>query len=276
MGTGILGRFASATGHVLAGTRRRFSLAGKNALVTGGARGLGLEVARILVAKGANVAIVARDAEQMQRAVDELRDTSPNDDARIVGELCDLRDGDAIDAMLAHVRARVGLVDVLVNNAGSIQPAPVHAVSVEDLEEAMNLHCFAPFRTMMGVREDMRARGGGRIANVSSVGGFVAVPHLLPYSASKFALVGLSQGMHAELARDDIVVSTITPDLMHTESPRSARRVVRAIEQGETHVVVGLPAKVAAFASGIAPSAVVRALTIANAALPQGYAPAHN
>jgi short-subunit dehydrogenase len=308
MASGILGRFARASGHALAAglfpgaptSRRGFSLAGKNALVTGGVRGLGLEIARILVAKGANVAIVGRDSDEVQRAVDDLRDTSPNDDARIVGEQCDLRDGDAIAALLDRVRARVGPVDVLVNNAGSNQVGPLDSMRVEDFEDAMRLHCFAPLRTMLGVREDMRSRGGGRIANVSSIGGIVSVPHLLPYSASKFALVGLSQGMHAELARDNIVVSTIAPGLMRTGSPRralfkgnhqkehawfalsdslsllsmaswrAARRIIRAIEHGETHVVVGLPAKMAALAGGVAPGVVARALTIANEALPDG------
>lgn len=274
MATGILGRFASASGQALAAglfrrtpTSRRFSLAGKNALVVGGARGLGLEIARVLVAKRASVAIVADDGEEVQRAVDELRDTSSNDDARIVGEVCDLRDGDAIVAMLARVRSRVGPVDVLVNDASSIEGEPLDALRVEDLEDSMTLHCYAPFRTMMGVRADMRRRGGGRIANVSR-GGMVSLPRLLPYSASKFALVGLSQGMHAELAGDDIVVSTIAPGLLRTPAPRTARRIVRAIEHGETHLVVGFPAKVAALASSIAPGAVVRALTFASAALP--------
>lgn len=308
---GILGRVASASGHALTAglfasvptSRRTFSFTGKNALVTGGGRGLGLEVARVLVARGANVAIVARDATEIRHAVDDLRDTSPNDDARIVGEPCDLRDGGAIRDMLERVRSRVGAIDVLVNNAGFIQVGPLDSMRVEDFEDAMKLHCFAPLRTMLGVRDDMRARGGGRIANVSSIGGIVSVPHLLPYSASKFALVGLSQGMHAELARENIIVSTIAPGLMRTGSPRralfkgdhekeyawfavsdslplltvassrAARRVVRAIERGEAHVVIGLSAKVAALASGVAPGAVVRALTVANAALPEGDDP---
>jgi NAD(P)-dependent dehydrogenase (short-subunit alcohol dehydrogenase family) len=309
MPNGILGRLTSSGQALAAGlftgtptSRRGFALAGKNALVTGGARGLGFEIARLLVAKGANVAIVAYEANDVQRAVDDLRDTSPNDDARIVGEACDLRDADAIAAMLGRVRTRVGPIDVLVNNADSIEVGPLDAMCVEDFEDAMRLHCFAPLRIILGVRDDMRARGGGRIANISSIGGIVSVPHLLPYSASKFALVGLSQGMHTELARDNIVVSTIAPGLMRTGSSRrvlfkgdhekdygwfavsdslpllsmapsrAARRIVRAMEHGETHVVVGLPAKLAAFASGIAPGVVAQALTIANTALPAGYA----
>ena len=282
--------------------RRRFQLAGKNALVTGGERGLGLEIARALADKGANVAIVARDLEAIERALEDLRGRCPPG-VQLVGAQCNLLDKDSIERTLASVRALFGPIDVLVNNAGTIQVGPLDAMRPQDFEESMRLHCFAPLYTMLGVRDDMRERGGGRIANVSSIGGIVPVPHLLPYSASKFALMGLSQGMHTELSGDNIVVSTIAPGLMRTGSPpraffkgdhekeyawfaisdalpilsvasaRAARRIVRAIELGEAHVVIGLPAKVAAFVEGVAPGVVARALTAANAALPSGTDP---
>jgi len=283
-------------------SRRKFELAGKNALITGGGRGLGLEIARVLIEKGANVAIVARDAEELERALADLQSRGPAG-TLIVGVPCDLREEESIAGMLATVRTLLGPVDVLVNNAGTIQVGPMDAMRREDFAEAMKLHCFAPLQTMLGVRDDMRARGGGRIANVSSIGGIVSVPHLLPYSTSKFALIGLSQGMHAELAQDGIVVSTIAPGLMRTGSPpraffkgdhekeyawfatsdtlplfsvgsrRAARRIVRAIELGEAHVVIGLPAKLAAIVEGVAPGMVARALTLANVALPHGTDP---
>jgi short-subunit dehydrogenase len=190
-----------------------------------------------------------------------------------------------------------------VNDAGAIQVGPLAAMTFADFEDAMRLHFFAPLQIILGVRDEMRARGGGRIANVSSIGGLVSVPHLLPYSASKFALVGLSQGMTAELARDRILVCTVAPGLMRTGSPRralfkgdrekeyawfaisdslpllstpsdrAARRIVRALERGEPRVVIGLPAKVAAIANGLAPGLVTRALTVANALLPGGTDP---
>jgi NAD(P)-dependent dehydrogenase (short-subunit alcohol dehydrogenase family) len=290
-----------------------FCLRDKNALVTGGARGLGLEIARVLVSKGANVAIVARDAGEIARALTDLQRVSAASPRtkrepgragpRVVGETCDLRDGARVDAMLASVQANLGPIDVLVNNAGIIQVGPLDAMRIEDFEDAMKLHCFAPVRTMLGMRASMRARGGGRVVNISSIGGLVSVPHLLPYSASKFALVGLSQGMHAELGRDNICVTTVAPGLMRTGSPRqalfkgdreaeytwfglsdslpvlsmpsarAARRIVRAIERGETQVVLGLPAKIAAIATGVAPGLVTRALTLVSALLPQGSDP---
>ncbi|MDB4973501.1 MAG: Oxidoreductase, short-chain dehydrogenase/reductase family [Myxococcaceae bacterium] len=282
---------------------RSFSWRDKNVLITGGTRGLGLEIARVLVCKGANVAIVARDAAEMGRAIVDLEQTGAAQLPRVTGEICDLRDGRAIDAMLASVQTKLGPIDVLVNDAGIIQVGPLDAMTLEDFEDAMKLHFYAPLRTMLGLRASMRARGGGRVANISSIGGLVSVPHLLPYSASKFALVGLSQGMRAELARDNIRISTIAPGLMRTGSPRqalfkgnqqaeyawfaisdslpvlsmssgrAARRIVRALERGEPHVVLGLPAKVAALASGVAPGLVTRALTVVNALLPLGVDP---
>ena len=280
-----------------------FSLRDKNALITGGGRGLGLEIARVLLHKGANVAVVARDADEIASAVAELERLGAPTARKVIGETCDLRDGPAITAMLTSVQARLGPIDVLVNNAGIIQVGPIDAMRVDDFEQALAIHCMAPMRTMLGLRASMRARGGGRVANIASIGGLVSVPHLLPYSASKFALMGLSQGMRSELARDGIIVSTIAPGLMRTGSPRqalfkgnrpaeyawfaisdslpllsmssarAARRIVRALERGEPEVRLGWPTKVAGFAAGVAPGLVTRALTFASVLLPEGSDP---
>lgn len=296
----LLGVLASFT---LLQRRNLYALRGKNALVTGGSRGLGLEIARLLVARGSNVAIVARDSSELERALGDLQARRRDESVRVIAESCDLCESAAIDAMLRNVRERLGPVDVLVNDAGLIQVGPLDAMRWTDFEQAMALHCFAPLRLMLGVRADMRSRGGGRIANISSVGGLIAVPHLLPYCASKFALVGLSQGMRSELARDGILVSTITPGLMRTGSPRNAsfkgdhaseyawfaisdslpllsmsssvaaRRIVRALELGQPQVTLGWPAKLARIANGVAPGLVTQALAFANALLPKGDAP---
>ncbi|HEY3493870.1 MAG TPA: SDR family NAD(P)-dependent oxidoreductase [Polyangiaceae bacterium] len=292
-------------GRVLAavlGRRRRQSLAGKNVLLTGGSRGLGLEIARVLVAKGAHVALVARDAEALERAAALLRQRA-RPGVRIFVEACDVTEPGAIGPLLDRLRAGLGLVDVLVNNAGVIQVGPLDSMRVQDFEQATRIHYFAPLELMLGVRADMRARGGGRIANVASIGGAVSVPHLLPYSGSKFALVGLSRGMRTELAADGIVVTTVLPGLMRTGSPRNAsfkgehrkeyawfkladslpiasissqraaRRIVRALEYGESEVVLGWAAQAAALASGVAPGLVASALGLVHRLLPSGDDP---
>jgi short-subunit dehydrogenase len=280
-----------------------FELHGKSVLITGGSRGLGLEIARVMVQKGAHVVLVARSEDELDRALKDLERVRSDDSVRLMRQACDLRDPSSIRAMLDAVRAGFGPIDVLVNNAGMIQVGPLDAMTLDDFGEAMKLHCAAPLRMALWLRDEMRERGGGRIANVASIGGIVSVPHLLPYSASKFALVGLSHGLRAELARDNIFVSTIAPGLMRTGSPpralfkgdhekeyawfkiadslpglsisstRAAKRIVKAIEKGEAHVVLGLPAKLAALAAAAAPGTLSRILALTNELLPKGTDP---
>ena len=282
--------------------RRRVVFAGKNALVTGGSRGLGLEIARVLLDKGAHIAIVARDADELERARQLLLEEAPAG-ARVVAEVCDLRDIGSIAPLLERLTARLGPIDILVNNAGMIQVGPLDSMTRADFEEAMQLHYFAPLELMLRVRDSMRELGGGHIVNVASVGGVVSVPHLLPYSGSKFALVGLSRGMAAELAADGIRVMTVVPGLMRTGSPRNAifkgehakeyawfkladslpglsvssrraaRRIVRGIERGASDVAVGLPARLAELATGVLPAAVAASLALVRRWLPDGSDP---
>ncbi len=252
-------------------------MGGRNALVTGGSRGLGLEIARVLVARGANVAIVATDAAEIERAVAELRARSVDagTGARVVGVPGDLSSGTQTAATIERVRAELGPIDVLVNNAGMIEVGPLDSNTEDDFQTAMRVHCFGPLRLMLGLRDDMRRRGGGRIANIASIGGIVAVPHMLPYSTSKFALMGLSEAMRAELVRERIYVSTIAPGLMRTglsmPASRAARIIVRSLEDGTAHVVIGLPAKAVALAKGLFPNAVAAVTAFAGSVLPHGH-----
>ena len=93
----------------------------------------------------------------------------------------------------------------------------------EDFERAMNLHFWAPFNIIMKAIPHLRRRGEGRIVNIASIGGKMAVPHLAPYCASKFALAGFSDALCAELARENILVTTVTPGMMRTGSHVNAR-----------------------------------------------------
>jgi len=166
-----------------------FDLEGKVVLITGGSRGLGLVMARQLVAQRARVAICARDPDELRRAKAELDE--------LVTVACDLTDGDALDRLVSEVAAQLGPIDCLINNAGIIQVGPMKHMMIEDYERAMATHFWAPLRLSLAVLPKMLERGGGRIVNIASIGGKIAVPHMLPYTASKFALVGLSEGMRA-------------------------------------------------------------------------------
>lgn len=200
-------------------TRRTFSFAGKVVLITGGSRGLGLLLARQLCAKGALVALLARDPNELARAREELVQLG----GKTLTVSCDLLDRAQTQAAVRQVVDHFGGLDVVINNAGIIEVGPLDHMQREDFERAMSLHFWAPFNLIMQAIPHFRRRGGGRIVNIASLGGKMAVPHLAPYCASKFALVGLSDALRSELARDKIHVTTVTPGMMRTGSHVNAR-----------------------------------------------------
>jgi NAD(P)-dependent dehydrogenase (short-subunit alcohol dehydrogenase family) len=271
-----------------------YDLRNKVVLITGGSRGLGLVLAREAARQGAVVAICARDAAELARAREDLH----RHGARVFAIPCDLTDRAQVQDTVAAVERHFGRVDVLINNAGVIQVGPVETMTLADYEEAMATHYWAPLYATLAVLPGMRRRGGGRIVNISSIGGKVAVPHLVPYDASKFALVGLSEGLRAELARENIVVTTVCPGLMRTGSPRNAffkgqhraeyvwftlgdalpimstsaesaaRQILAACKRGDAEIVLTLPAKAAVAFHGLFPGLTADILGLVNRLLP--------
>lgn len=274
---------------------REYDLRDKTVLITGGSRGLGLVMAREFARHGSRLALCARDEEELERARLDLEKFS----VEVMVVRCDVRNRQEVNDMVAAVNARFGNVDVLVNNAGVIQVGPLEVMTEEDFEQAMQAHFWAPLNTIMAVLPSMRQRKAGRIVNIASIGGKVAVPHLVPYSASKFALVGLSKGLRAELMKDGISVTTVCPGLMRTGSPRNAefkgqhrfeyawfsisdalplltvsaenaaRQVVRACKRGEAELVISIPAKIAVLFESLFPEAMYRILGMVNQLLPE-------
>jgi NAD(P)-dependent dehydrogenase (short-subunit alcohol dehydrogenase family) len=195
-----------------------YDLAGKTVLITGGSRGLGLVLARGFASAGAKVAICARDPQELERARKDIAAHG----GRVFAFPCDVTERAQVRELVEVVTRHFGRIDVLVNNAGVIQVGPLESMTLEDFEQAMAVHFRGPLYTTLAVLPQMRARREGRIVNISSIGGKISVPHLVPYSASKFALAGLSDGLRAELAKDDIAVTSVFPGLMRTGSPRNA------------------------------------------------------
>ena len=200
---------------------QRFSLRDKVVLITGGSRGLGLVLARQICAAGGKVALIARDAEELGRAKADLARRGGARNA--LGVQCDLLDTEQIRSAVRQIIDRFGKIDILINSAGIIEVGPLEHMTREDFERAMRLHFWAPFELISQIVPEMRTWGGGRIVNISSIGGKVAVPHLAPYSASKFALTGFSDAIRAELARDNIQVTTVAPGMMRTGSHVNAK-----------------------------------------------------
>jgi NAD(P)-dependent dehydrogenase (short-subunit alcohol dehydrogenase family) len=288
----IFGGFAAFT--IARRFASRLDLRGRTALITGGSRGLGLAVARELGRLGAHVTLAARDEAELNAARQDL-------DGRGIGVsviVCDLSDRAAAGGLVEQVVAGRGRLDVLINNAGVIQVGPLEHMQTADFEEAMDVHFWAPLQTMMAAIPVMRRQGGGRIVNISSIGGKIGVAHLVPYCASKFALTGLSTAMRSELVKDGILVTTVSPGLMRTGSPfnawfkgqhrdefawftvsdsmpllsmdaaRAARQIVYACRCGDAELVVGWPAKLAIIANALSPDAVALGMRLANALLP--------
>src|SRR6184192_2092053 len=192
----------------------RFSLRNKVVLITGGSRGLGLVLARRICAAGGKVALLARDNDELTRAKTDLTRRG----GRVFTIQCDLLESEQIHLAVRQTIDRFGKIDILINNAGVIEVGPLEHMTREDFERAMRVHFWAPFELTMQVVPEMRVWGGGRIINISSIGGKIAVPHLAPYCVSKFALTGFSDALRAELARDKIYVTTVAPGMMRIGS----------------------------------------------------------
>ncbi|HEX8913068.1 MAG TPA: SDR family NAD(P)-dependent oxidoreductase [Humisphaera sp.] len=289
-----LGSAAFLAGRHLVRQSRRFDLAGRNVLVTGGSRGLGLLLAHEFAGRGARVAICARDGDELERARRQLAERGHD----VWIGTCDLTKPEEIADLIGRLTAERGLVDVLVNNAGTITVGPQEEMTLDDYRQAMDVNFWAAVLTTREVVDGMRRRGRGRVVNVSSIGGKVAVPHLLPYSASKFALTGWSQGLRAELMRDGVYVTTAVPGLIRTGSPpnarfkgqhrkeyawfalgdalpltsmsarRAASRIVDACVNGEAEVVLSWQAKLAATVNGLFPGATTELSALTNRLLP--------
>lgn len=269
---------------------RYAELKDKVVLITGGSRGLGLVLAREFARQGARVAICARDEDDLNAAQKEFSARGDH----FFSTQCDVSDRAQVQTMLKSVEDALGPVDVLVNNAGTILVGPLEHMKTEDFEEAMRINFWGAVHATLAVLPGMKERHQGRIVNITSIGGKVAFPHLLPYTASKFALVGFSEGLRTELSKDGIWVTTVVPSLMRTGSARNAdfkgdhereyawfaisdslpgasmsaeracRQIVRACQNGESEVVLGLPARLAVVANGVAPGLISDLLAAGN------------
>ncbi len=273
---------------------READLSGHVALVTGGSRGLGFIVARELLKEGCTVAICARDAAELERARQELDPAAE----RVFAFPCDVADEAQVQQLVADVTARFGRIDVLVNNAGIIQSGSIRRQTVADFQTAMAIMFWGTVYPTLAVLPQMLERRAGRILNVTSIGGKVAIPHLVPYGSAKFAATGFSQGLRAELARYGITVTTICPGLMRTgshlnayfkdgderefalfgpmgtlppfsmDAERAAKQIVRALKRGDAERTLGIPATLAARFNGLFPGLTADLLGLVNRLLP--------
>ncbi len=216
---------AGATTLVRRRIARRAWHAGRTALITGGSRGLGLALAERFARAGYRVALVARDEQELARARDfliERHAVSHHD--HILTIAADVTDRAQAQSAVQKAIDSFGRLDVLINNAGIMEVAPVENQPLDAFERSMAIHFYAPLHTIQAALPHMLDRHASgekhaaSIVNVAGIGGKIAMPHMLPYSSGKFALVGLSEGLHSELRHKGIRVTTVNPGLMRTGS----------------------------------------------------------
>lgn len=276
---------------------RAADLHGKAVLITGGSRGLGLQLAREFAKEGCDIAICARDQEEMERA--RLDIACPGINVHCVR--CDISNRQDVERMVQDVTVALGRIDILVNNAGVIRVGPLESMELHDFEHAMAVMFWGAVYPTLAVLPQMRDRGEGRVVNITSIGGKVSVPHLVPYSCAKFAAVAFSEGLRAELSGTGVQVTTIVPGLMRTGShlhaqfkgrqarefawfslgaatpfvsmsaQRAARSIVRATKRGESERILSLPANVLARLHGLMPEVTGPVMSLVNRmVLPSG------
>lgn len=300
-GAGLL--CAGATAAAAYGCVRRMGqrrLRGKVVLITGSSRGLGLALAEEFARRGTKLVLTARNPWELERAKQSLVErglVASADD--VLAATADLRQAGEAQHLVEQATEHFGRIDILVNNAGVITVGPVENQTVEDFHDVMDTNFFSGVHCALAVVPQMLARRRGTIVNIASIGGKVAVPHMLPYTASKFAAVGFSHGLTAELRLKGIHVLTVCPGLMRTGShvaaqfsgdaareyrwfslaanlpgisisaQNAARRIVLGVLLGETEIAITPQAIAASRLSGLAPEAVTLAMGLVNRMLPK-------
>jgi len=296
----MLGGLAAGIGLALLARellRRRsmIDLAGKVVLITGGSRGLGLALAEEVVREGALPVICARSASDLEAARQRLLAQGAAD---VLAIPTDVREREQVEHLINATVRHFGQIDVVINNAGTIMVGPLESQTLADFEDTMATMFWGTVYPSLTALPYMRRQGGGRIVNITSIGGKVSVPHLLSYSSAKFAAVGFSEGLRAEVAKDGIEVTTVVPGLMRTGShinaifkgqheqeytwfglgastpgltvsaDYAAREIVAALKRGDAEVTIGLPAQLAAGFHGLFPGLTSEIMTLVNRLLP--------
>jgi len=264
------------------------------AVVLGGSRGLGLLIARELLDRGHHVVVAARDAGELEEAAEQLGRGRAVETA-----VCDVRDRDQVGALVGRVEHETGPIEVLMTVAGIIQVGPVENLTLQQFEDALETMAWGPIHAALTALPGMRRRGHGRIGTVTSIGGMVSPPHLLPYSTAKFAAVGFSEGLAAALSGSGVTATTVVPGLMRTgshlratftgdapheyawfapaaglpllsvDAERAARRIVDGVLAGRPIVVLTPLAWLGIRVRGLAPGTTTRMLGLVGRLLPE-------
>ena len=281
--------------------RRRFSQPkpdNRVVLITGGSRGLGLALAERFGRAGNRLVLAARNFEELVEARNTLvkrRAVPSPEDVLLIP--ADLTDAKQAASLVEHAVAHFGRLDVLINNAGIMEVGPFEDQPLDAYYRAMTTNFFAALHMVQATVPHMLYRDRrhpAAIVNICSIGGKIPVPHMLPYVASKFALVGFSEGLHAELRHKGVRVTTVCPGLMRTGGhvhasfvgdqkkearwfnlgattpliaasvKRAANHIYNAVAQGRAEIILTPQAWLAARMAAFAPETTQRLASLAN------------
>ncbi len=241
----------------------------KVVLITGGSKGLGYTLAKHLIQEQARLILWARSQEELKRAQAELHELGGHADIQV----CDVCKMEEVKAQIHNIIALYGHLDIVINCAGIMIVGPMESYSRQEYKTAMDVMYWGIVNTTLAALPHMKEMKNGQIVNITSVGGMVSIPHMLPYTASKFAAVGFSLGAAAELRKENIFVTTVVPGLMRTgsyinaffqennksefklfslmstaplltmSSDKAARLTLQAMKKKKVLKVLGMPAK---------------------------------
>ena len=205
-----------------------FKLIGKTAIVTGGAGGLGLPMARAYAEAGANVVVTSRNAENIQKVADEINDKGQ----KAIAIPVDITDADQLDELISRTVETFGSVDVIVNNAGRWgKSQKAEDTPLDDWNNIVELNLTGCFLVCMAAGRQMIKQGGGKIINVSSVAGSKGNPSQLHYSAAKAGVLSLTNNLAMMWAKYNINVNCILPGLIATEELKGYNIIPPAVDK---------------------------------------------
>jgi NAD(P)-dependent dehydrogenase (short-subunit alcohol dehydrogenase family) len=189
-------------------------LADKRAVVTGGTKGIGLEVARALLSAGADVVICGRNRQHIDLALSELKNGAPG--RKVAAQVADVSDSGSVHGLFSFVDQELGGLDILVNNAGSAVFRPAAELTVEDWNRIIGTNLSGAFYCSREALSRFRSGAGGWIVNISSLAGKNPFAGGAAYNASKFGLNGMTEALMLDHRQDDVRVSYIMPGSVDT------------------------------------------------------------
>ena len=193
-------------------------LNGKTALITGGGRGIGREIALTFARHGARVAVAARTTEQVEQVASEIGNNA-------IALVCDVADPESVTRMFGDMRERLGDADILVNNAGIAESATLVNTTDELWHRHISINLSGTFYCTRAALPAMLKRGWGRVINIASIAAKTGAPYVAAYTASKHGVLGLTRTVALEVATTGITVNAICPGYVDTEM------VSRGVEQ---------------------------------------------